>query len=173
MPPRARKTTTKPSQSDGNPTDADVSAALDVIETPDSELDELAVVDDADNPIPTELQFSTTRPAAEAAKPKTEATLLTVDGYELVAFQPKPAAWNLLLGSMSRSANAADKSFAMWDIVRNTFDEASMMYIQDRLMAPDDEFDDEILSNIIVALIKQWTPNLNRAQRRAAAQQRR
>lgn len=170
MPPRTRKPAVKPSQADGTPTDKDVSAALDILETPDDILDELALVDDKDNPIPDELQFTTT-PSTD--KPKVEGTILAVDGHELIAFQPKPAAWNLLLGSMSRSANAADKSYAMWDIIRNVFDDTSMMYIQDRLMAPGDNFDDEILANIVVALIEKWTPDLNRAQRRAAAQRRR
>ena len=168
MPPRTRKTATKPSQADGNPTVAEVEAAVDILETPDSELEKLAAVDDDENPIPEELQF-TTKGRTAPARDKSDSEVLSVDGTELIAFRPEPAAWNLLIGAMSKSSNAADKSHAVWRLITHVFDDASLMYIEDRLLAPGDDFDQAILEKIVLALIDRWTPQLNRAQRRELA----
>lgn len=170
MAPRARKTAVKPSQADGSPTQDDIDAAIDVIETPDEVLDEPPVVDSEDRPIPAELQFSTAD--LPERSDKVESDILSVDGFELVAFKPEPAAWSLLIGAMSKSASSADKAYAIWDIVRNSFDDSSLMYIQERLMDPADKFDQAFLENIILSLIDRWTPTANRAERRSRARRR-
>ncbi|WP_415395219.1 hypothetical protein ACMTN4_07565 [Rhodococcus globerulus] len=169
MPPRARKTAVKPSQADGNPTIDEVESAVDVLEATDAELDELALVDDEDNPIPEELQF-TTKGRTTPVRDKSDAEVLSVDDVELIAFRPEPAAWNLLIGAMSKSSNAADKAHAVWRLITHVFDDGSLMYIEDRLMAAGDDFDQAILEKIVLALIDRWTPQLNRAQRRKAAE---
>lgn len=171
MPPRARKTTVKPSQADGSPTQNDIDAAVDVITTPDDVLDEPAIVDAQDRPIPEELQFSTEDLPELPDRTEVESDVLMVDGVELVAFKPAPAAWSLLIGAMSKSATSADKSYAVMDLVRNSFDEASYMYIQTRLMDPADKFDQALLEKIILTLIERWAPS-NRADRRKAARRR-
>ncbi|MGW6376222.1 hypothetical protein ACWFRB_09185 [Rhodococcus sp. NPDC055112] len=173
MPPRTRKpATTKPSQATGEPTEAEVTAALDVLDKTDAELEALALVDDDENPIPDELQF-TTGSTPTVDRSEAEAEVLSVDGHELIAFKPEPAAWNLLIGAMSKSATASDKAYAVMDLVNHVFDDASLMYIKERLMARGDSFDQAFLEKIVVSLIKRWTPDLNRAQRRASARARR
>ncbi|MDH6279540.1 hypothetical protein [Prescottella agglutinans] len=172
MAPRARKTIVKPSQADGSPTQDEIDAAIEVIETPDDVLDEPVIVDAEDRPIPEELQFSTEDLPERPDKSEIESDILTVDGFELVAFKPEPAAWSLLIGAMSKSASSADKSYAIWDIVRNSFDDASLMYIQARLMDPVDKFDQAFLEKIILTLIERWAPPSNRADRRKAARRR-
>lgn len=172
MTPRARKTTVKPSQADGAPTQDDIDAAIDVIETPDDVLDQPPVVDSEDRAIPDDLQFSTDDLPERPDRTEVEGDVLTVDGFELVAFKPEPAAWSLLIGAMSKSATSADKSYAVMDLVRNAFDEASYMYIQARLMDPADKFDQAFLEKIILALIERWAPPSNRADRRKAARRR-
>ena len=173
MPPRARKATTKttkPSLATGEPTEAEVNAALEVLDKSESDFEELGAVDDADNPIPDELQFTTT---ATEPRPQAQAEVLSVDGHELYAFKPEPAAWNLLIGAMSNSATAADRAYVVMDLVNHVFDDTSLMYIRERLMARGDNFDQAILEKIVIALIERWTPDLNRAQRRANARARR
>lgn len=171
MSPRTSKTTVKPSQADGSPTEAEIDAAISVIETPDDVLDESTVVDAEDRPIPDELQFSTEDLPELPDRTEAESDVLMVDGVELVAFKPAPAAWSLLIGAMSKSATSADKSYAVMDLVRNSFDEASYMYIQTRLMDPADKFDQALLEKIILTLIERWAPS-NRADRRKAARRR-
>ncbi|RDI32462.1 hypothetical protein DEU38_103195 [Rhodococcus sp. AG1013] len=172
MPPRTRKTTVKPSQADGAPTQDEIDAAVEVIETPDDVLDEPEIVDSEDRPIPEELQFSTEDLPERPDRTELESDVLTVDGFELIAFKPETAAWSLLIGAMSKSASSADKSYAIWDIVRNSFDDASLMYIQARLMDPADKFDQAFLEKIILALIERWAPPSNRAERRKSARRR-
>ena len=86
MPPRARKTATKPSQADGNPTVAEVEAAVDILETPDVELDKLAAVKDDENPIPEELQF-TTKGRTAPARDKSDSEVLSVPQKSLESRQ--------------------------------------------------------------------------------------
>jgi hypothetical protein len=167
-----RKNTVKPSQADGAPTQDEIDAAVEVLETPDEVLDEPPVVDSEDRPIPEDLQFSTEDLPERPERDELEGEALTVDGFELVAFKPEPAAWNLLIGAMSKSASSADKSFAVWDLVRNSFDDASLMYIQARLMDPADKFDQAFLEKIILKLIERWAPPSNRAERRKSARRR-
>lgn len=173
MPPRTRRTTTtKPSQATGEPTEAEVAAALDVLDKTDAELDEPTLVDDEENPIPESLQFST---AGKEPKEPTddEMKVISIDGHELFAFKPERAAWGLLLGALSNSANSADRSYAVMELVNSSFDEPSLLYIHSRLRARGDAFDQELLEKIVLALIEEWAPKMNRAARREQARARR
>jgi hypothetical protein len=46
------------------------------------------------------------------------------------------------------------------------------MYVQTRLLAPEDEFDVDVLAQVVNTLIGKWAPKQSRAQRRAQARKR-
>ncbi|MDI9898446.1 hypothetical protein QM716_01110 [Rhodococcus sp. IEGM 1409] len=168
MPPRARKTATKPSQADGNPTTKEVEKVLDIIETPDEILDTPKTVDDEGAPIPAELQFST-EDLPDLPEDDGHVEYLTVDGFELRARKPDPSAWNLVIGMMSDDATAADKARSLQTFINHIFDEPSRMYINRRLFTRGDKFDQDFLERIVVTIIERFTPETNREQRRARA----
>ncbi|MDI9914346.1 hypothetical protein [Rhodococcus sp. IEGM 1379] len=168
MPPRTRKTATKPSQADGNPTAREVEAVLDIIETPDEILDAPKVIDDKGLAIPDELQFSTDD-LPDLPDDDGHIEYLTVDGFELMARKPEPAAWNLVIGMMSDDATAADKARSLQTFINHVFDDQSRIYINRRLFARGDKFDQDFLERIVVTVIERFTPETNREERRARA----
>ena len=169
MPPRTRKAATKPSQADGNPTTREVEKVLDIIETPDEVLDSPKVVDDEGLAIPDELQFSTDDLPEPDEGDDTDIEYLTVDGFELMARKPEPAAWNLIIGMMSDDATAADKARSLQTFVNHVFDDQSRIYINRRLFTRGDKFDQDFLERIVVSVIEKFTPESNREERRARA----
>lgn len=169
MPPRARRTATKPSQADGNPTTREVEKVLDIIETPDEILDAPKTVDDEGIAIPAELQFSTEDLPDVPEPDESDTEYLDLDGFILVARKPDPSAWNLVIGMMSDDATAADKARSLQTFINHIFDEPSRMHINRRLFARSDKFDQDFLERIVVTVIERFTPESNREQRRARA----
>lgn len=148
----------------------DVDAALDVLAKSPEEL-ETEVVDEDDQPIPDDLQFST---ADREPVALTDADFLefAVDGQALTAIRPDAAMWTILLASLSNAATVADRSQAIMAFVDHTLDDESKMYVRHRLSDRKDAFDTELLAKIIDSLITYWAPKPNRAERRRAAQRR-
>lgn len=147
-----------------------VDEALDVIETPEKKVP--PAVDDTDNAIPDDLIFTT--PEGQAPE-ITEDDILEfkVDGQTLIAIRPNPDQWGVLMTLLSRSATIADRVSSMQTFASKVLDESSFMYLQNRLLDRDDLFGSEKFDEILTALINKFTPEGNRAQRRAAARARR
>lgn len=156
-----------------------VSGALDVLgkDLPDTAEDDDAVdgqlVDDDDYDddvsVPEALVFRT-RPREESADEVDEDDVLAIDldGQKLYAMKPAPAAWTLVLSAVSQSATQADKAHALMQFVHACFDEAGRMVINHRMLDASDDFDINLLSDIINQLIMKWAPEQTEAQRRQA-----
>ena len=159
-----------------------VNGALDVLskdlpDTADPDDDALDgdLVDD-DQPgtgraVPQELVFTTSSSDdGDEDQPEVEVEVeeLKLDGVTLYAAKPTGGAWTLVLSTVSRAATQADKAHALLNFVFSAFDEASQMWIQNRLYDPSDKFDVDTLADIVNALIERWAPEQTRQQRRDA-----
>ncbi|MFI7527478.1 hypothetical protein [Nocardia salmonicida] len=147
-----------------------VDEALAVIETPEQVIP--PIVDDSDTAIPDDLIFTTPEgPAPEI----TDDDILEfkVDGQKLIAIRPNPDQWGVLMTMLARSATIADRVAAMQNFASTVLDEASFLYLQNRLLDREDLFGSEKFDEILTKLIKKFTPEGNRAERRAAARARR
>jgi hypothetical protein len=94
---------------------------------------------------------------------------IDLDGEILLAMRPSKGAWTILLAAMSRAANQDDRTHAIMNMVYSSFDAPSQMLISNRLMAPGDDFDIDVIADIVGTLIRKWAPAYSRKERRAAA----
>ena len=147
-----------------------VDEALAVVETPGKVIPPR--VDDDDNPISDDLVFTTPEGPAPELTPD-DILEFRVDGRDLIAIRPNPDQWGVLMTMLSKSATIADRVAAMQNFAATTLDEASYMYLQGRLLDREDLFGTEMFDKIVSALIHKFTPEGNRAERRAAARARR
>lgn len=147
-----------------------VDEALAVVETPEKVIP--PKVDDTETPISDDLIFTT--PAGEAPAITADDILeFQVDGRELIAIRPNDEQWGVLMTLLAKSATIADRVAAMQTFASTVLDEASFLYLQNRLLDRNDLFGTEMFDKVITALIEKFTPEGNRAQRRAAARARR
>lgn len=147
-----------------------VDEALAVVETPEQVIP--PKVDDSGSPIADDLIFTT--PTGPAPEISAEDILeFEVDGQTLIAIRPNPDQWGILMTMLAKSATIADRVAAMQSFASTVLDEASFLYLQGRLLDREDLFGTELFDKIITALIKKFTPEGNRAERRAAARARR
>nr|WTA71319.1 hypothetical protein OHB51_35585 [Micromonospora sp. NBC_00855] len=147
-----------------------VDEALAVIETPEQVIP--PKVDDNDLAISDDLIFTTPEgPAPEI----TDDDMLEfqVDGQNLIAIRPNPDQWGVLMTMLARSATIADRVAAMQNFASTVLDEGSFLYLQNRLLDREDLFGTEMFDRVISAIINKFTPEGNRAERRAAARARR
>lgn len=117
--------------------------------------------------VPADLVFTTSDDDDED-QPEVEVEEIKLDGVTLYAAKPSGGAWTLILSTVSRSANQADKAYALLSFVMAAFDEPSQMWIQNRLYDSSDKFDVDKLADIVNALIMKWAPEQTRQQRRDA-----
>lgn len=127
---------------------------------------------DTGEDIPDELVFKT--------KPKSKTSDATggdekdfleikLDGEILLAMRPSSGAFTLLLSAVSHASTQADRTQALMNFVYSSFDAPALMLINQRLMSPADDFDIDIIGDIVGKLIKKWAPAYTRQERRAAA----
>ena len=133
--------------------------------------------DENESQIPDDLVFHTTEKTdeeREKADAAADASVLelVVDDQVLIAHKPSKGAWTVIMAALSNAATSADRTNAILQFVYASLDPASHMYVQTRLLAKDDDFDVDVLANIVNALIKKWAPAQSRAQRRASARKR-
>lgn len=157
------------------PADEVVAGALDVLgnkELPD-EIDDDVVdgqlldAEDDGAPVPDDLTF-TTREKDDTAPDAGDVLEIKLDGVSLWARKPSKGAWSLILGSVSRAANQADKTQAILEFVFASFDQSGQILLKNRMFDPEDKFDIDDLSDIVSKLIGKWAPQQSRRERRAA-----
>lgn len=141
------------------------------------ESDETDLRDEMESAIPDDLVFTTperTEEERQKADDETDDSVieLTIDGQMIVAFKPSKGAWTVIMAALSNAATVSDRTNAILQFVYASLDPASQMYVQSRLLATGDDFDIDVLANIVNALIKKWAPKQSRAQRRASARKR-
>lgn len=136
-----------------------------------------ALLDEDEQAIPDELVFVTperTQDDRDKSDREADESYLefTIDGQMLVAHKPSKGAWTVIMAALSNSATAADRTNAILQFVYASLDSASQMYVQTRILAPEDEFDVDVLAQVVNTLITKWAPKQSRAQRRAQARKR-
>lgn len=125
-------------------------------------------LDDEGSEIPEELKFTTG--VKEKKEPSADDVMeFEIDGHPCYARKPSDGAWTLILAAFSNASTTADRTNAIMQFMYATLDEASHMYVQNRLLENSDDFDVDVLAKVAAALLKKWAPKPNRADRRAAA----
>ncbi|MBF6298214.1 hypothetical protein IU459_11750 [Nocardia amamiensis] len=167
MPPRERKSAAKKTSA-LLPTEG-VDEALTVIETPEEVIP--PVVDDTGATIPAELQFTTGSDETDAEPEIADEDILelSVDGHVLYAIKPTVEQWGAMMAMMSRAATMADRIHAMQKFASTVLDEPSYQYVESRLMDRNDKFGHEVYDKMLRGIIDKFSPDMNRAQRRAQA----
>lgn len=158
------------------PTPEAINAAMEILrkdlpatrEEPADEVD----AETEEVPIPEELTFST---AGRTPDPDADGDVLelVLDGTTLYAKKPKGGAWTMLIGAMSNSATDADRTQAMLQFVNSAFDRPSQLLLTNRLLDSEDPLEIDVITTIIEALLKKWSPEQSRAERRKALGRRR
>lgn len=135
------------------------------------------VVDEGDDltDVPVELQF--TSDSGNRRDP--EVIDIAIDGRKFTLTQPSTAFLTLVAtGVFSENTSQADKVLTMFNIIRTCMDPIGAAYVNERIRATDNSFDDELLGSIVGTVLKKWAPEIendlqpkpaNRAERRQAA----
>lgn len=162
-PRRSRKQKAEPLPREG------VDDALAVINGPDDPIP--PVLDDQDNPIPAELQFSTDDDDGDEGNKTGDDGLveLKVDNDTVIAFRPTKEQWGALMGMMSRASTVADRIHALQLFASNVLDEASYLYVERRLMDRTDKFGQKTFTKVLNGIIDHYSPDLSREERRQLA----
>lgn len=160
---RTRKKTPEPLPTEG------VDDALTVIEAPETVIP--PVVDDSGILIPDDLIFTTEGEAAPAEISEDDILEFQVDGQDLIAIRPNPEQWGILMQLLAKSATIADRFASMQAFASAVLDDASFLYLQNRLFDRNDPLGTDLYDKILTRLIERFTPEGNRAERRAAARQ--
>ena len=120
--------------------------------------------------IPADLVFRTKpKDADDEADDDRDFLEIDLDGEILLAMRPSKGAWTILLAAVSRAATQDDRTHAIMNFVYSSFDAPANMLISKRLMSPTDNFDIDVIGDIVGKLITKWAPEYSRKERRAAA----
>jgi hypothetical protein len=168
MPPRARRTPAAKKATAPLPTEG-VDEALTVLETPEKVIP--PVLDDGGTPIPAALQFTTdsSDDDPDPEIPDEDILELSVDNHLLVAIRPTPEQWGVMMAMMAGSSTMAERWQAMQTFASHVLDEPSYMYVQGRLLDRNDKFGYTVYEKMLRSIIDHFSPDMNRAERRAQA----
>lgn len=171
MPPRKR---TSPSKATGAASESEIDDAKTALATSKQEYAEKTPppLDDDEQPIPDDLIFDVPEPDPDAQSEQNDDDVLEfkIGDQICYAVRPDDGAWILLIRSLGSSKTWVDRIEAIMQIVDDTFDDASKFYVYSRLRARGDNFNSNILADIVTKLVEKWTPEQgNRAQRRQQA----
>ncbi|OLT33675.1 hypothetical protein BJF84_21305 [Rhodococcus sp. CUA-806] len=168
--PAATKKTTTAAKKAAPTVEADISAAdaLDAEATPEEVFASAAETLD----IPEDLQFATEAPEADEKDVK-EPTAFTIRGQVLHAYEPSRGGLLLLMSSFSRNATEFDMINGILGFFNRVLSSGSKEWLYRYIDS--DEFDENVLMDVIRALAKRWDAEellpenrKNRAERRAA-----
>ncbi|MBA9005916.1 hypothetical protein [Thermomonospora cellulosilytica] len=126
-------------------------------------------------PVPEELVFTTSAKDRPAADEGDRELPFEIDGERYVAHRPADSSFALVMSAGARTMSAPNRMAAITRFLDSTLSPESRDRLLDRLEDPDDPFELEDLTRVLVALVKRWSAasRPGKARQRAGSRRRR
>lgn len=95
--------------------------------------------------------------AKKAHEEPDEGVTITLDGREMVYYQPTDGQLMMFMASSGRHTSTTDAVAGLVDFFMGLFDEPDQIYMSNRLMQRSDPFGHEMIEEMLEAMIEEWT----------------